>query len=166
MTRRVAYRIVDKDFVDSAFTGEGAALYPGRWNRRGELAVYAAQSLSLAMLETLVSLEYVEELEKHWRYFEIWCDSFPIGIVPPKSWPTTPIDETRAIGSSLLQITSRGLQSVWFRVPSIVVPGEVNYVLNPLNPKFRRMVKISGPFRLEFDKRLLAVLRNSKNPEG
>ncbi|MDQ3490548.1 MAG: RES family NAD+ phosphorylase [Acidobacteriota bacterium] len=48
------YRICKTKFVSSAFDGEGARLYPGRWNSMGTSMVYLAASLSLAILEILV----------------------------------------------------------------------------------------------------------------
>jgi len=48
------WRIATQRFAASAFSGEGARLFSGRWNRKGESAVYTAQSRSLAFLEMLV----------------------------------------------------------------------------------------------------------------
>ncbi|MBI2497892.1 MAG: RES domain-containing protein, partial [Opitutae bacterium] len=39
------------------------------------------------------------------------------------------------------------------RVPSVVVPGEFNYLLNPAHPDFKR-VKIGKPEPFSFDPRL------------
>ena len=50
----VVWRLLTARFADSAFTGEGARLYGGRWNRKGVPMVYTAGSQSLAMLEMLV----------------------------------------------------------------------------------------------------------------
>jgi RES domain-containing protein len=51
------WRIVTHRFAASAFSGEGARLFGGRWNRKGESVVYTAQSRSLAFLEMLVQDE-------------------------------------------------------------------------------------------------------------
>ena len=48
------WRIVTRRFVTSAFSGEGARLFGGRWNRKGWPVVYTAQSRSLALLEMMV----------------------------------------------------------------------------------------------------------------
>ena len=48
------WRLVTARFAESAFTGEGARRYGGRWNRKGVLLVYTAGTQSLAMLEMLV----------------------------------------------------------------------------------------------------------------
>jgi RES domain-containing protein len=43
------WRLARRAFA--ALDGEGARLYGGRWNRAGQPVVYAAQNLSLALLE-------------------------------------------------------------------------------------------------------------------
>ena len=48
------WRLVTARFADSAFSGEGARLYGGRWNRKHVPMVYTAATQSLAMLELLV----------------------------------------------------------------------------------------------------------------
>ena len=54
---RTVWRLVTARFADTAFSGDGARLYGGRWNRKGVPLVYAAGSQSLAMLEMLVQDE-------------------------------------------------------------------------------------------------------------
>jgi RES domain-containing protein len=65
------FRLVDEDYLESAFSGDGARLYGGRWNAPGVAMVYTAQSLSLAQLELLVHLEADDVLRRHWRYFAV-----------------------------------------------------------------------------------------------
>nr|MBP8283232.1 RES domain-containing protein [Chromatiaceae bacterium] len=65
------FRLVDEDYLEAAFSGEGARLYGGRWNSPGVAVVYTAQSLSLAQLELLVHLEAEAVLRGHWRYFAV-----------------------------------------------------------------------------------------------
>jgi len=51
-----AWRIVKKSHASSAFDGEGAWRYGGRWNSPGTRVVYCSANLSLAALENLVHL--------------------------------------------------------------------------------------------------------------
>lgn len=51
-----AWRIVKRSHASSAFDGEGAWRYGGRWNSPGTRVVYCSANLSLAALETLVHL--------------------------------------------------------------------------------------------------------------
>ncbi|WP_144431164.1 RES family NAD+ phosphorylase, partial [Pseudomonas syringae pv. coryli] len=48
------YRLVKRKWLAQAFDGEGAKLYGGRWNSKGNACVYCAGSESLALLEVLV----------------------------------------------------------------------------------------------------------------
>lgn len=49
-----AWRITSRKYAHAAFTGEGAARNPGRWNRLSVPVVYLAGSLSVGILEILV----------------------------------------------------------------------------------------------------------------
>jgi RES domain-containing protein len=50
------YRISKAHYAKSAFSGEGARLYAGRWNHAGTPMVYTSTSLALAALELFVHL--------------------------------------------------------------------------------------------------------------
>ncbi|HVV00354.1 MAG TPA: RES domain-containing protein [Verrucomicrobiae bacterium] len=47
-----AWRMIKERHAASAFTGEGAAQYGGRWNSRGVAVVDASQTQALAALES------------------------------------------------------------------------------------------------------------------
>src|SRR4051812_48583142 len=51
-----AWRIVKRKHAATAFSGEGAARYGGRWNSHGVAVVYTSSTKSLATLESLVHL--------------------------------------------------------------------------------------------------------------
>lgn len=57
-----AFRIFKTKYRDSWADGEGAFRFGGRWNTRGTRIIYAAESLSLAVLEMLVNLNNEEPL--------------------------------------------------------------------------------------------------------
>ena len=46
---QTVWRITSARFAATAFSGEGARLYGGRWNPKGWEVVYTAQSQSLAL---------------------------------------------------------------------------------------------------------------------
>jgi RES domain-containing protein len=48
------WRLVHEDWIDAAFSGDGARRYGGRWNSKGYRAIYMADSLALATLEIMV----------------------------------------------------------------------------------------------------------------
>jgi len=48
------WRLVTARFTQTAFSGDGAKRYGGRWNRKGVPMVYTSGSQALAMLEMVV----------------------------------------------------------------------------------------------------------------
>lgn len=53
---RRTFRLVKARQTAEAFSGEGARLYGGCWNKRGTALVYTSESLALAVLEQFVHL--------------------------------------------------------------------------------------------------------------
>ena len=141
-------------FARTAFDGEGARLYGGRWNSRGVAIVYTAQSQSLAALEMLANAESTTLLQNY-VLIPVEIDPNLIRTVDaltlPKNWQTyPPPQELRNIGDQwAAQGTSCALQ-----VPSVIVPAESNFLLNPRHADFRKL-KIGKPVRFRFDPRLL-----------
>jgi RES domain-containing protein len=122
-----AWRITKARLVDSAFTGDGAKAYGGRWNSVGHAVVYTAGSESLAILENIK----LSELPSSWR------DS-------PSSVAVQQVgDDWIARGSSAV-----------LQLPSAIVPAEWNFLLNPMHRNFSRIT--IGHFReVQLDPRLV-----------
>ena len=134
-----AWRITKEVHARSAFSGEGARLYGGRWNSRGTALIYTAQSQSLAVLEMLVHLDS-PELLKHFVLFEVTIPSSLVEVLEaaklPRHWKENPIpDEVQSVGDDWV----RGRRSAVLRVPSTLVPAECNFLLNPAHPEFRKL---------------------------
>ena len=149
-----AWRIVKRKHRASAFTGEGARRYGGRWNSKGVAIVYTSQSASLAVLEILVHLQAQDVL----KAFVLAALSFDDSLVHdlptsklPANWREDPAPAAlRTLGDAWVQ---RG-SSVVLRVPSAIIESEYNYLINPAHPNFAQCAKIDPkPFR--FDSRLL-----------
>ena len=152
MLRR-AYRIVSPRHEATAWTGEGARRFGGRWNSPGRPVVYAADTLSLAALERLVHLEDHEVVGRHrWAWIEY--DAKQMTTLAdddlPASWRDDPAPpETQRVGDRWL---AAGRPLV-LRVPSVLVPGEYNVMFNPADPRFDALTR--SPFdRFVFDARL------------
>lgn len=149
----VAWRVVKTRYARSAFTGDGASRYGGRWNSRGVAVIYASGSKALAALEILVHLnppvhfEYVAfRIEMEDAHVERLSEN----RLPPKWQTEPPPPATKRIGDLWI----RGNTSVALEVPSVIVPGELNYLLNPFHRDFAQLrIAPAEPFAL--DPRLL-----------
>ena len=62
-----AWRIVKKKHSASAFDGEGARRYGGRWNSLGTAMVYTADYLATAALELMVNMIDYSDMFQQFR---------------------------------------------------------------------------------------------------
>jgi RES domain-containing protein len=148
-----AWRITKQKYVKTAFNGEGARLYGGRWNSPGTAMIYASQSQSLAVLELLVHLESPELLHSY-LLIEVWLPNSYVSDLDlsnlPANWKADPTpSNVRAVGDEWVA----GAKSTALRVPSALVPGESNFLLNPRHPDFGKL-RIGQPLPFQFDPRL------------
>jgi RES domain-containing protein len=147
------WRLVTARFADTAFSGEGARLYGGRWNRKGVPLVYAAGSQSLAMLEMLVQ---DEPLRARYRMIrvriprEVRIRYLKIDDLPHDWRDLAAREQLQKIGTEWARKRTGAVLSV----PSAVIPSESNYLLNPLHPDFKR-IEIGKPEAFVTDVRLL-----------
>lgn len=149
-----AWRIVKRPFADTAFSGEGARRYGGRWNAVGTPVAYAAESRALAALEMLVHLDEAARLAA----FVLVEVSFParcVETIPSEALPAgwnrlVASSETRAFGSRW----AREARALVLRVPSALVPEEFNYVVNPRHPDATALLSIGAAQAFAFDPRL------------
>ncbi len=148
-----AWRIVKASRTSGAFSGEGARRYGGRWNHPGTAVVYLADSLALAALEQFVHLGRAHA-NLAFAAFQV---TFPDSLVEslrrsdlPARWRQEPAPgDTMDIGSAWV---AAGRSAV-LQVPSVLVPPEHNYVLNPGHPDFKA-VTIADPQPFTFDPRM------------
>ncbi len=148
------WRIVKPYRVAEAFTGEGARIYGGRWNPIGTAMVYTAESKSLAALEILVHVD-AADLMDNYLCIPVRIDSRQIRTLDfldlPEDWrnPLLP-SSSQKMGQAWVE---EGLSSV-LKVPSVLIPGENNYLINPKHLNFGKL-EIGIPEPFEFDPRLL-----------
>ena len=151
-----SYRISKTKHAANLFDGEGAFRFGGRWNTRGTRIIYTAGSLSLAILEMLVHLED-ETLLSSYSYAAAQFDSELITAVEdfsrlPKNWNASP---SPAAVQKIGDEWARSKNAAVLRVPTALVPGEFNYLIDPGHDDFKR-ITTGEPIRLEFDPRLTA----------
>lgn len=148
-----SWRIVKSAYAASAFDGEGARIAGGRWTSPGRRAAYTAESISLAALEMLVHLGSSAVLA---QYVVIPC-SFPRRFITTidramlhADWRMSPpLDSLRRIGDQWLTRKTTAVLSV----PSAVINGERNYLLNPEHTDFAA-IEFDRPRSFAFDPRL------------
>ena len=149
-----AWRLVKEKHAGSAFDCEGARRFGGRWNTRGSSVVYLSSSLSLAVLELFVHLTAEDA--------RLRLTAIPVGIPNdlsmeelcmselPEEWRSEPpSDACKILGSEWLGTG----KTLLLKVPSVIVPHEYNYVLNPKHPDFSRL-KIHQAEPFGFDSRM------------
>jgi RES domain-containing protein len=149
-----AYRIVKTKFAESAFDGEGARLFGGRWNGKGVRMVYTSASASLAALETFVHMGIDARTLPH-LLIEIDIPEEIIEAVSelPSSWKENPAPEScQEFGNEW----ANSKRSAVLRVPSVVMEMENNYLLNPAHPDFDR-ITIQHGVSFTFDERMWKV---------
>ena len=153
MSSVVVWRLCAAKYGKTAFSGDGARLYGGRWSPAGIPLVYAAESRALAVVEVLANADDAETLfDAAWVLVsaEVPADVIEKPARLPDTWRQYPHPpETQVLGGEWV----RGKRSAVLRVPSAVVPGEFNYLLNPVHADFKR-VKIGEPESFAFDPRL------------
>ena len=146
-----AWRMVKEKHAATAFLGEGAWLYGGRWNSAGTRVVYTSGSQALAALESLVHLNP----PVIFKYLAIPIE-FDDPLVEkvaalPADWTEEPPPPaTKAIGD----LWVKEARSAVLELPSVIILGEPNYLLTPAHPDFQKII-IGKPQPFSFDPRLL-----------
>lgn len=148
------WRICRARRAASAFDGEGARRYPGRWNHRNVPVVYCARSLSLATLEYFVHLDPDDFPDDLVSIRASLPDEVPVEHLDParlpSDWRRVPgPDELRDIGTEW----SVSARTVALLVPSAVTPVEENVLLNPRHLDMRELTQLA-PEPFSFDPRM------------
>ena len=148
-----AFRIVKKRHALTAFSGDGARAYGGRWNFPGVPMVYAAHTRALAALESLAHYGGAERRIAFITFAIEIPDKVAICVDPaalPRDWRSTePSPSTQALGSEW----QREGRSAALVVPSVLVPQEFCVLLNPEHPDIDQIL-VSYPEPFTFDERL------------
>ena len=152
------YRVVRNKYLYD-LSGAGSKLFGGRWNSPGIPALYTSASKSLAVLESLTNTPPA-----------ILQNDFSILIVEikgrilahefhekdlPKNWKVYPAPINLAkLGDKWLLARKKLL----IKVPSVVIPSEFNYIINPLHEDMNK-VKIIAAEKLELDGRVAGNMK-------
>ncbi|MEX2126296.1 MAG: RES family NAD+ phosphorylase [Woeseia sp.] len=149
-----AWRIVKAKHAAAAFSGEGAKIAGGRWNSPGMAVVYTSGSASLAMLEMLVHLESQDLLKQYVLFEAAFDETMVTSLAPrdlPKPWRNSPpFPGVQQVGDTWLAEK----RSAVLQVPSVIVPTEWNYLLDPTHVDFKK-IAIGPEQPVRFDPRLV-----------
>lgn len=130
------------------FSGYGASLNGQRWNSKGPEVVYTAQTRALANSEVAVHIAlgilpkdyFMVEIEipESVNIFELQESELPLGW---NSLPSQPVSQF--IGDQFVEENKYAV----IKVPSVVVKGESNFILNLGHQDFLKMKIIkTDPF--------------------
>ncbi|MBL0146376.1 MAG: RES family NAD+ phosphorylase [Chitinophagaceae bacterium] len=145
----IVYRIAKEEY-SKALKASG---YAARWNSKGAYVIYTAESRSLACLESLVH----RSGEGNNALYKVMLIKIPDTLKMDsieesrlkKGWQKIEnVFYTQAIGTDWL---STG-KSCILKVPSVIIKNEVNYILNPQHPDFKK-IKLTGTEDFIFDAR-------------
>lgn len=149
----IVFRL-SKSVYANDLSGRGAEIAGGRWNSKGTAMVYTSESRALCTTEIAVHtplgilpLDYVIiaiEIPNTLQVQEIKPHALP------EDWKSLPHSHsTQELGDAFVS----NYKFAVLKVPSAVVQGEYNYLLNPAHRDFKKIkVKLIEPF--DFDERL------------
>lgn len=147
------YRLAREKYANE-LSGIGAAKYGNRWNSKGVEIIYSAESRALAMAEVLVHLS-LDTLPSDFQMIQIEIpDSIHIESLSikqlQKEWNSFPSSiQTQKIGDTFIQDN----KMLVLKVPSAVVKGDHNYLINPNHLDFYK-VEITNISKFPFDHRI------------
>lgn len=139
--------------ASTAFSGEGAIRYGGRWNPPGVRVVYTSSSVALAVLEVLAYRKATKPLPPR-LLFRVHLAAGQVRQLEPSAlpedWNAYPYPtSTQRVGAAWVDEGA----TVALAVPSVLVPQEANVVLNCAHPDFPGL-RVEGPEPFPFEPRL------------
>jgi RES domain-containing protein len=149
----IVYRLSKLKYARD-LTGKGSEKAGGRWNSKGIALVYTAETRALCTAEIAVHTP-LGNLPTDYMLVSIEIpDTIKIKQLSskslPRDWKSFPHSHTtQEVGDQFIQDSLFAV----LKVPSAVVQGEFNYLLNPNHPDFSQ-IKITGIEHFDFDERL------------
>lgn len=132
------YRTAQTQFARD-LSGTGSFLFGGRWNTKGSYLLYAAENPSLSFLEYLAHLpSWPSPVSTSLVVIEV--PVLTIGIVD-LSHQEMNLESTRSKCQEVGNAFIREADFPLLKVPSALIPGDFNFLLNPNHPELaNRMV--------------------------
>ena len=149
----IVYRLSREEYKND-ISGKGAEIAGGRWNSKGVALLYTCANRALCTTEIAVHVPLgITPRDYFLMTIEIPGHSKMLEVVPkdlPENWAGFPHPRfTKEFGDNFVKQNDL----LVLKVPSAVVQGEFNYLINPKHPNFKKVrIVDSEPFK--FDKRL------------
>lgn len=146
----------------AVFDGEGTRRFGSRWIPRGVAAVHTSGTLALAALELFIHTDPdLLPANVVARYADIpetiAVTAIRVGDLP-EAWREFPPPEAlQPIGRDWVRRRATAVLAV----PSVIIPSEQNFVLNPLHPDFAG-VQVGPAQPFHFDARMWKHSRRSR----
>jgi len=148
----IVYRITGKNHSDD-LSGTGAALYGGRWNKKGTPVLYTGESKEIALLETIVHTPLMIIPELDILTIEIPDDSITALEIEylPFNWSSYPAP---TILSEIGENWVINASTIALKVSSCIIHSAHNFILNCRHNEFSR-IKLLDKRNFKFDLRLI-----------
>lgn len=143
------FRLAKSKYIND-LSGEGAKINGGRWNIEGIPCVYVGSTRALCVLEFTVHVKK-EERPENLSFAEIIIPKCKILKLEVENLPSDWLNQTisqKIVSEILIQ-----KEYLLIQVPSIIIPQEHNYILNPLHPKAKN-VQIEKIYDFMIDRRI------------
>lgn len=149
----IVYRLSKKKYRND-LSGKGAEIGGGRWNSIGNAILYTVENRALCTAEIAVHTPLGITPKDYFLISIVVPENARIKQINknglPKNWKTFPlIPSTKKIGDEFVKQN----EFLVLKVPSAVIQGEFNFLINPNHKDFKK-VKIKSVEPFEFDKRL------------
>ncbi len=148
----IVYRITKRTHSPD-ISGTGAALFPGRWNKKGTPVLYTGTTQEIALLENIVHLPPMISPDLDILTLKIPDDSISILEIKdlPKNWSQFPAP---TILSEMGQVWVEEGKTVGLQFPSSIIHSSQNVILNCKHPRYGEVVVLEKE-RFYFDSRLV-----------
>ena len=147
----IVYRITARKYAGD-ISGTGAAIYGGRWNKKGTPVLYTGENKEIALLETIVHSPPVFVPDLDILTMEIPDSIAELDIKSlPKNWADYPAP---TVLSEIAEDWVNEAKSIALKVPSCIIHSSHNYILNCRHPEYPSKVKIIEHKKFHFDSRL------------
>jgi len=148
----IVFRLILEKYSPD-WSGTGAELSGRRWNSKGIPMIYTSESRALCTAEVAVHMP----LGSPPKDYQLLAINIPADIALtevdvhslPAGWKKFPyLEQTQLLGDDFIIKNEFPVM----KVPSSVIPGDYNYLLNPRHPDFAK-VKVITTEPYEFDER-------------